>query len=78
MSDGVCPSSPSTNCDLTDGIVSVALVHSSFPGMVLPSQMYPDLVGTYHPLQRRVVVEVIIARPEVWLWGQQAESNVTS
>lgn len=71
-------SSPATDGDLIDGIVSVSLVDPGYFCVVLPFQMYPDLGGMYHFLQGRSVVEVIIAWPQVWLWAEQAECNVTS
>lgn len=71
-------SSPATDGDLIDGVVSVSLVHPGGSGVVLSTQVYPDLGGMYHRLQGRSVVEVIIAWPRVWLWGQQAECDVTS
>lgn len=78
LSVNICNSSPATDGDLTDGIVSVSLVHPGCTGVVLPTQMYPDLGGMYHLLQGRIVVEVVIAWSQVWLWGQQAECNVTA
>lgn len=74
----MCNSSPATDGDLIDGMVSVSLVHSSCSGVVLSTEVYPDLGGMYHLLQGRSVVEVTIAWPRVWLWGQQAECDVTS
>lgn len=43
-------SSPATDGDLIDGIVSVSLVHLSCSGVVLSTQVYPDLGGMYHLL----------------------------
>lgn len=63
-------SSPATDGDFIDSIVSVPLVHCSYFGVVLSTQMHPDLGGVHHLLQCRRVVEVIIAWPRVWLWGQ--------
>lgn len=71
-------SSPATDGDLIDGIVSVSLVHPGCSGVGLSTQVYPDLGGMYHLLQGGSVVEVVIAWPQVWLWGQQAEYDVTS
>lgn len=56
----------------------MSLVHPSRSGVVLSTQVYPDLCGMHHLLQGRIVVEVIIAWSHVWLWGQQAECDVTS
>lgn len=70
--------SPATNGDLTDGIVSVSLVHPSCSGVVLSPQMYPDLGGMHHLLQGGIVVEVVIAWSGVWLCGQQAKCNITA
>lgn len=64
-------SSPATDGDLTDGIVSVSLVHPGSSGVVLSPQMYPDLGGMDHPLEGKTVVEVIVAWPQVGLWSQQ-------
>lgn len=74
----ICNFSPATNGDLTDGIVSVSLVHPSCSGVVLSTQMYPDLGGMHHLLQGRVVVEVVIAWSGVWLCSQQAKCNITA
>lgn len=74
----ICNSSPATDGDLLDSEVSVSLVHPSCSGVVLSTQVYPDLCGMHHLLQGRIVVEVIIAWSHVWLWGQQTECDVTS
>lgn len=68
---------PATDCDLLDGIVSVSLAHCGFSGVVLPTQMNSDPGGMNHLLESWVVVKVIVAWSEVWLWAQQAESDVT-
>lgn len=74
----ICNFLPATNGDLTDGIVSVPLVHPSGSGAVLSTQMYPDLCGMHHVLQGRIVVEVVIAWPGVWLCSQQAKCDITA
>lgn len=78
VSASICRLSPAADGDLTDGVVSVSLVHPSCSGVVLSTQMYPDLGGAHHLLQGRVVVEVVIAWSGVWLCGQQAKCDVTA
>lgn len=65
----MCSFSPATDRDLIDGIESVSLIHPVCHGVVLSTQVHPDLGGMYHLLEGRGVVEVTIAWPEVWLWG---------
>lgn len=43
-------SSPASNGDLLDGVVSVSLVDCRFSGVVLSTHMDPDLAGMYHLL----------------------------
>lgn len=73
----MCGSSPATDCDLLDGIVSMSLAHRGFSSVVLSTQTNSDPRGMNHLLESRIVVKVIVAWSEVWLWGQQAKSDVT-
>lgn len=46
----LCGSSPATDCDLLDVIVSVSLAHCGFSGVVLSTQMNSDPGGMNHLL----------------------------
>lgn len=69
---------PATDGDLADGIVSVPQVHARTPSVVLSRHVYSDLRGMDHLLQGKTVVEVIVARPQVWLGSQQVQCDVTA
>lgn len=71
-------SSPAADGDLADGIVSVSLAHTGSSGVVLSCQVDPDLCGMDHLLQGKTVVEVVVARPPVWLGSQQVECDVAA
>lgn len=73
----MCGSSPATDCDLLDGIVSMSLAHRGVSSVVLSTQTNSDPRGVNHLLESRIVVKVVVAWSEVWLRGQQAKSDVT-
>lgn len=71
-------SSPATDGDLADGIVSVSQVHACSSSVVLSCQVDSDLRGVHHLLQGKAVVEVVVARPPVRLGSQQVECDVAA